>query len=125
MADILTTVDTENKLTIFSVNGYVTFEELAKTINSYFAVNPTLLILWDFSHASLHEISSSQIQMLAEVTKKYTDRRPGGKTALLFTSAFAFGSGRMFDTLMELSGSKVRYRSFLEKQSALEWLQKK
>jgi hypothetical protein len=122
MGTVKTEVNDLNDLTIHSIHGKVTAKELSEKIESFYAVNPTRLALWDFSEADLKEITAEDIRTLAEFTQRFLPLRGQGKTALVFSTDFTFGLGRMYDITQNLGKSDVVHRSFRNKNEALEWL---
>jgi hypothetical protein len=122
MAEIVTTVDRDRDLTLRTVQGEVTAQELLAALASYYAGEPTKNILWDFSEAALERLTASEVRMIAQETERYTAGRAGGKTALVFSSTFAYGLGRMFELSRDGRSAPVDYGSFRDRASALAWI---
>lgn len=122
MAEIQTTIDREQDLTVQTVKGELTSRELLDALASYYAGEPTRNILWDLTEAKLERLTSSEVRALAQATVQYAHQRVGGKTALVLSSAFAYGMGRMFDQSRNVSGAPVDHMSFLDRAAALAWL---
>jgi hypothetical protein len=124
MAIIDTSIDIDRQLTIHTVTGEVLSDEISNKIKTYNESGPTKFILWDFSEASLKKITSSQIEAFVTLTKQYSNLRKGGKTALVFSSDFGFGLGRVFDIHQDLVESEIPHMTFRSKELALNWLLK-
>lgn len=122
MAEIVTTIDRERDLTVQTVKGEVTVKEVLNALAAYYASEPTKYILWDFSEAAVERLTASDVRTIAQATPQYAARRAGGKTALVFSAAFAYGLGRMFEQTLDVSGAPVDHMSFRDRASALEWL---
>ncbi len=100
--------------------GDVPAEQRVDALATYYAGEPTLNVLLDFTEAKLGMLSTSDVRHLAKLTPQYADGRAGGKTALLFGSLFGYGLGRMFEQLRHASGAQVAYRAFRERERAME-----
>ncbi len=123
MGEIQTRVDFEKDLTVNAVAGEITAAEVREKIVEYYEGKVTGLILWDFSKAEIHDVTAEDVRELVELSNSYTSRRIGGKTALVFSSAAAYGFGRMFDILKNVDDAQpVNHASFRNVADALEWL---
>ena len=122
MGDITLEIDRDRDLTVRAIIGDVPVQQLVEALAEYFAGEPTLNVLLDFSEAVMVRLTASDVRLLAKVTRQYADRRAGGKTALVFSSAIGYGLGRMFEQLRHASGAQVAYRAFREREKAMEWL---
>ena len=122
MASIETSIDLTRQLTIHTVTGEITFAEIVEAVVKYYQGSITQLLLWDFSHASLGQTTSEQIHQLVYLTKPFTSRRKGGKTAFLFATDIDFGIGRMYEIQVNGFDEYVTHRVFRDKDPALKWL---
>jgi hypothetical protein len=122
MATIDTNIDTSFQLTIHTIVGEVSAEEISDKIKTYSESGPTDFVLWDFSRAGLDKIKSHHVEQFISLTSQYSSYRKGGKTALVFSSDLGFGLGREFDTYLDLKGSRIPYMTFRRKEDALQWL---
>jgi hypothetical protein len=122
MATIDTNIDSNRQLTIHTITGEVSPEEISNKIITYSESGPTDFVLWDFSKAELNNIKSNHIETFISLTKQYSSYRRGGKTALVFSSDLGFGLGREFDTYIDLAESNIPYVTFRNRELALKWL---
>jgi hypothetical protein len=122
MGTIETTIDPDRDLTIHTVTGEISAGEIRCRIRSYYDGEVTSLLLWDFSAAEIGNITASDVRDLVELTNVLTSRRRDGKTALVFSSASAYGMGRMYDLSKEIGDPAIRHASFRDLKAALEWL---
>jgi hypothetical protein len=122
MATIDTIIDNNRQLTIHTITGEVSPDEISHKIKTYSESGPTEFVLWDFSEAEFSGIKSSDVETFIFLTKKYSSYRKGGKTALLFSSDLGFGLGREFDISLDLTDSKIPYMTFRNRELALKWL---
>jgi hypothetical protein len=122
LGEITLEIDRDRDLTMGAIVGDVPVQELVDALAEYFAGEPTLNVLLDFSEAVIVRLLSKDVRHLARVTRQYADRRAGGKTALVFGSVFGYGLGRMFEQLRHASSSPVAYKTFHDRAAALAWL---
>ncbi len=122
LAEITLEIDLARHLTVRAIVGDVPAQRLVDALAEYFAGEPTLNVLVDFTEAKLPMLSAKDVRYLAQVTRQYADRREGGKTALVFGSLLGYGVGRMFEQLRHASGAPLAYKSFREREKAMEWL---
>ncbi len=116
-------IDQDRGLTIFTVSGDFTGEQVMQVIQEFYDGDPTDRVLWDLSTASFEHISGTVPQQLAGVSQQHIGPdRKGGMTALVFASDVGFGLGRMFETFRSLQGSDVTYGTFRSRKKALAWL---
>lgn len=117
------TIDRGKSLTVQTVRGEVTAQEILDAIAAFYAGEPTRNILWDFSEAGPGSLTSDEIRSIAKATARGARQRVGGRTAFVFSSTFAYAMGRMFDQWVSASGAPVEYVSFRDRESALAWLE--
>jgi len=122
MASIEVTLTPEEDLTIFTVHGALTADEIIKYSAEQYGSNPTKLVLWDVLNGSVNNIDTQDFQKIAAAVKPYTEKRVGGKTAFVGEFDADFGMGRMYETYAAMENIPVMYRTFRDRQEALDWL---
>lgn len=122
MGQIETTIDRDADLTVRTVAGEVTAEELLDALATYRAGEVTRYILWDCHEASWDRLTGSEVRSIAQAALGHSGRRPGGRTALLVSSAAAFGMARMIDQSLSASDSPVEFQTFYDRAAAMAWL---
>jgi len=122
MGRIETTIDRDANLTVRTVTGEVTAQEIVDALAAYLAGEVTRYILWDCREALWDRLTGSDVRNIAQATLKHSGRRPGGRTALLVSSAAAFGMARMIDQSLSASDSPVEFQTFYDRAAALAWL---
>jgi hypothetical protein len=122
MAPVVSQIDRDADLTVRTVTGDVTARQLLDALATSRHGEPTRFVLWDFREAQLERLTASEVRGLAQATERYAAGRAGGKTALVFSSDFAYGLGRLFDQTRNVSGAPVDYMSFRDQAAALAWL---
>ena len=114
--------DLELQLTIVTVKGDASAAEISKTILTHNNAQLTRLILWGLSQATLETLTSADIQSFVRTTKKFIEKRAGGKTAVVVPTDLGFGMARIYDSFQEVTQSIVSHMTFRDKASALKWL---
>jgi hypothetical protein len=122
MGTIETSIDLDKGLTVHTVFGETSADEIRRRITSYYEGDVTHLLLWDFTNADVASGSAANVRDLVELTNELTKRRHGGKTALVFSSSFAYGMGRMYELSKEIGDPMISHGSFRDLNAALEWL---
>jgi hypothetical protein len=122
MADIETTIDDENNLTVFTVKGELTAKEIIHHASEYYAEKSTRFVLWDVTGGTVGAISNDDFRQIAEQMKNYTSKRKHGKTAFVVKSDLDFGLGRMYGAFAEIEDLPVAYRTFRTVEEAKKWI---
>ena len=122
MASIESSIDYESKLTIHTVRGQVTVEEIIRKIKEYHSGEITMLVIWDFSEADVSKVSPEEVRSILPVGRKFAETRKVGKTALVFSTDSAYGLGRMYEAFTELEAFPVENRCFKSMKGAMQWL---
>jgi hypothetical protein len=122
---VATSIDRAADLTVRTVSGEVTARDLLDAITAGSTDAPTRFVLWDFTEAQLDGLAASEVRALADSAAPRARGRPGGRTALVFSSESAFGLGRIFDQLRTVRDAPVEYRSFRDRAAAMKWLEEK
>jgi len=124
MAPIETSTDYPNDLTIHTVKGNVSSEEIVQRIKEHFTEKVTLRVIWDFSDAIIEDSSNEKLRSVLVTAGKYNEARKGGKAALVSSESLLFGLARMYGTLTEIKDSPVEHRAFRNMKDAKEWIAK-
>jgi hypothetical protein len=114
--------DTEHQLTILTVKGKVTGEEIVQMIKTHNRRQITKNILWDLTDASYPGAKSLDIDSFVGATQEFMIPRQGGKTAIVASTDLGYGLSRMFEILQSVSQSHVEHGTFRTRESALQWL---
>jgi hypothetical protein len=122
MVPIETSTDYPNDLTIHTVKGDVSAEEIIQRIEEYNSGEITLRVIWDFSDAIIEDSSNEKLRSVLAAAAKYNEARRGGRAALVSTKALLFGLQRMYGTLSEIKDSPVEHRAFRNMEDAKEWI---
>ena len=121
MATITRSSETDHGLTIFTVEGTPTVNEILTQVAEFMEAGPTPLVLWDYTRGSLN-LPAAELRSLLERGQKYTLRRAGGKGALVFSTDVDYGAGRMLEVFAAMMEIPLSVRVFRDVQEARQWL---
>lgn len=122
MATINITFVPEDDLTIFNVIGDLTAEEILKYSTEYYELKPTKFVMWDATKGTVKNITTEDFRKIATEMKTYTQKRSGGKTALVGKFDLDFGLSRMYSSYTEMEQVPIAYGSFYNVDDAMAWL---
>jgi hypothetical protein len=122
MAEIVARVEAQHDLTIFEIRGTISADELLTSIREFYTESVTKRFLWDAREGSLAGISADEFRNIARSTKKISNCRDEGKTALLGAKEIDYGLGRMYESFAEMENIPCEYRTFRAFEDAMEWL---
>jgi hypothetical protein len=123
---ITSEVDKTKNLTIYTLTGELTLDEIQNAIKSFWEAHAlTLNGLWDARHAKLTNFKSSYMDSITALIGQYTHRfeeRKGGKTAVVASSDLQYGLSRILGTLYEIENFPTQLKIFRIIDEAMEWL---
>ncbi len=122
MSAIITNINRDADLTLHSIEGDITWEDIVVTIEEYYLGQPTTFVIWDYTGAGPSHCSEENIRSIAQTAGQYAQSRAGGKTALVLPKDLQFGVGRVFESYAELADMPVTVRSFRLMAEAAAWL---
>ncbi|HWA16038.1 MAG TPA: STAS/SEC14 domain-containing protein [Gemmatimonadales bacterium] len=122
MATIRVAHDREHDVTLYTVAGELTPEEVIATIERDYATNPTTHILWDLTDGSLVGMTSAAFRRIADVARERRRPTPEGRTAYVGSDDLAYGLMRMYTTLAYFARVEADYEVFRTREEALAWL---
>ena len=122
MADVKINLEAANDLTVFTVEGELTANEIISYSSEYYDNLPTSLVLWNATKGSVKNISNKDFRQIAAQMKDYTLKRKGGRTAFVSLFDLDLGLGRMYETFAGLEQLPITYGTFRTVDEAMEWL---
>ena len=122
MKKIIKKIDSENDMTVFTVIGKVTANELVAAISDFYENYVTSNILWDLTKGDLSEIRPPDVELIANLSVKYAEKRSSGKTAIVGSDDLAFGLSRMYEITKELVKLPFETQAFRDIDKAFKWL---
>jgi len=120
---ISVTTDQSKDLTIFTATGDLTFDDQMRVLREFYSGKPTMNALWDFRVISVDRITNEELVQIRDYVKMHQDKRPGGKSALVYDHGQNFGLSEVCDDLMEVKGLQFKIHSFDSIEEALKWLE--
>jgi len=125
MGNILKKVDSRGALTVYTVVGKVTADEVSRAIQNFYDGNITLNVLWDLLKSDLSGLSSSDIHSVVLSPRKCADLRTAGKTAIVASADITYGISQMYALETEMQNLPFETRTFRTREKAFEWLSEK
>ena len=122
MAIIETIVDSQNDLSVFTVNGDLTADEVIERVEEYYTRHPTKLVLWIMADVDLSAMTSEGIERIIQIAKKNTGKRKEGKTAIVGSKDIEYGLARMYEAYTGLENLPYECKIFKDVNEAKEWL---
>ncbi len=112
----------ELNLTVFTVIGEVSIDEIITTLKNFYLGVTTKLTLWDFSEGTASKLSRDDIRVLVGLSKRRADVRREGKTAIVAPSTLDYGLGRMLEIFADIEDLQFEISTFHSLDEAKEWL---
>ncbi len=123
MAKITKSYESDIDLTIFTVEGEITFDEAwEQTRIFYLNEKPSKLALWNFMLGTLAPISSQEMEVLVKRTETIATRKEGEKVAFVAPKDIDYGMARVFQALSEPKSSPLEIEIFRDMDTAQKWL---
>ena len=123
---ITSKVDKTRNLTIFSLTGELTLDEIFGALKSFWESRElTLNTLWDTRNAVMTNLRSSELENITEFISKYRNRfeeRKNGKTAIAASTDLQYGLSRILGTLYEREEVPIKLHPFRTMEEAFQWL---
>ena len=115
-------LDETKKLTIFKATGVFQYDEIISAVKSFYEDEPTENVLWDLTDITEVQLTSEQIETIANSSLRSDGTRPKGKTALVAAEDEPFGISRMFGMLSEVKKVPIQVNIFRSMEEAYQWL---
>jgi glutathionyl-hydroquinone reductase len=122
MGNIRIDIESSAELTVYTVFGEVSAEEIVNVINEFYEGNVTMNVLWDLTESDVSNISPSKIRCIVKIPSKFAKMRTGGKTAIVSPEDFTLEMSRIFELLREYDDLSFKTCSFRTKEEAYQWL---
>jgi hypothetical protein len=123
---VTTKVDKTKNLTIFTLTGELTINEILGALKSFWEGRDlTLNTLWDARNAIVTNLKSSEIGNIAGLIGQYRNRfeeRKNGKAAIAASTDLQYGLSRILGTLYEREEVPIKLHPFRTMEEAIQWL---
>lgn len=122
MGSMTATFDTAKDLTLVKATGKLTSEDFHDWMVKYYEGEVTTFVLWDLTGVDLSGLSTDEVKEIVQHTRRISDIRQGGKTALVFDKTLEYGMGRMFETYSDIANMPFEFKAFRNLEDARKWL---
>jgi hypothetical protein len=119
---ILHSLDEDRNLTVFSVQGELSFEEQMAALRRFYDGTPTRNVIWDFRCMEGQRVSSEEMRKIISYIKRQDQKRPAGKTALVAATDLDFGLARMSQAYADQEELPWQIESFRTMEEAFIWI---
>jgi hypothetical protein len=123
---ITSKVEKTKNLTIYTLTGELTLDEILNALKSFWEAHTlTLNLLWDARSAELSQLKSEELTNITGFISQYMHRfeeRKGGKAAIVASSNLQYGLSRILGTFYEIEGFPTQLKIFRIMDEAMEWL---
>lgn len=122
MAKITKSYESDIDLTIFTIVGEITFDEVLDHTRTFLSGKPSKLALWDFTSGTIARISSQELKEIAKQGDVISARIEGGKGAILAPKDIDYGMSRIFQVFSEIEDFPLEVEIFRDLNAAKKWL---
>ena len=119
---IRVSIDPSQNLTLFTVSGEISADELIAEVKKFYSTKPTTLAMWDLLDAKGETFTPGDVDRIISVISKYRAARKGGRTALVASSDYTYGMSRIHKAKAEMLKIDVEYYVTRSIDDALRWL---
>jgi len=119
---IETIVSHQHNLTLYKCYGDLKEAEINDIIQPYYTERTTLNLLWDFSEASMSDISSMFVRQITNKMRELVPAREKGKIAVIAPKDLEYGIARMFQILSDERRFPFKVKVFKYVGEACQWL---
>lgn len=118
--------DRSNNLTSFIVKDQISIDEVMEVLKQFYELSnqpPTLNILWDIHDLdTITTLMDEDINRVVTYLSKHTQKRIGGKTAIVARAEIEYELSRRYEFFTQLKGLSVATRVFRTLGEAMIWI---
>jgi hypothetical protein len=114
--------DDTRRLTIFTAEGDLTFDEQMGALRDFYQGTPTANVIWDLRMTRGNSISVVELRKIIAFIKQYAEKRPRGRTALVSANNLDFDWGRVVEMYAEIENLPWHIRTFPLMDDATGWV---
>lgn len=122
MKKITKSYEANNDLTLFTVVGEISFDEIWAQTRILYEGVPEKLVLWNFSLGTVGRISSEEVKKIAQKGGQISRKIEGGKGAIFAPKDLEYGMARVFKVFCEENDFPVEVEVFRDEIVARKWL---
>lgn len=120
--DIRTDIDISLDLTLKTVTGKISMDDIITSAKEYLSQLPTSKIIWDFRNADVSSIKNEDFKKLLQMLEEFQTTPQDRKVALVVSSDLGFGLSRITEAYVARSKTNAEYQIFRSIQNAMVWL---
>lgn len=120
---IASSIDESRDLTVFTVDGELTFDAQIATLQRFYGGSPTANVIWDFRSLEGNRLNASELRKIIDFIKRYESKRPAGKTALVSITDLDFGLSSVVGAYADVENVPWEIRAFRSLDAALGWIE--
>ena len=120
---IVTNKEENKDLTVFTVTGVLSHEEVMPVVKSFYEGEPTKHVLWDLINTTEVHLTSAEVEKIATYRMRYEGKRASGKTAIVAQKDVLFGISRMFEMQSKMRKAPYLIMVFRNMDDAYKWLE--
>jgi hypothetical protein len=115
-------IDKAKDFTVFKVTGVLSFDEVLPVVKDFYDGDPTKHVLWDMTDTTEVQLTSEEVETLANFSPRYEGKRASGKTAIVAQKDIIFGLSRMFEFQSSSQQAPFSIMVFRSIEEAHQWL---
>jgi hypothetical protein len=123
---ITSEVDKTRNLTIYTLIGSTTIDEIHGALKSFWEAHElTLNLLWDARSATVENLRISDIESIVRFIRQYRNRFnecKSGKSAIIASTELQYGLSRALEILFEMENFPHKLKPFRTIEEANQWL---
>ncbi len=115
-------IDKAKDLTVFTATGVLSFDKVLPVVKAFYDGDPTKHVLWDLIDITDVQLTSEEVEAIANFRPRYEGQRASGKTAFVAQKDILFGLSRMFEIRSSVGEAPHSIMVFRSIDEAYKWL---
>ena len=97
------------QLSVFSVSGSVTADDLIAAVAAHYGAKPTSNAVWDLTESDLSELDMAGLVRVSDAARQHSQGRRNPRTIVVVRSEQETYLVKLYEEISALRGSPVRY----------------
>ena len=110
MAEISAQYSRALALTLFTVSGSVTADDLIAAMEGHFPAHPSRISIWDLWHADLSGLDLAELVRISDCARRFAKDQDAPQTAFVVKRAQEKPLVKLYEQVDGVRGSPTRYR---------------
>ncbi|MCK5165474.1 MAG: hypothetical protein KAQ72_17270 [Desulfobacula sp.] len=119
---IISSIDKNNDLTIFTTTENPTLDEFMTAVKSFYDDEPTRNVIFNLNQASVWDLSGQDIEKIAYFAPRFDKRRAGAKTAIVAPDRLSNTLSQLFVLFGKSKDLPIKVKLFQTTDKAMEWI---